>query len=387
MTVLKHGWDYDVSGRPESGVIRDLFMPASARSSLGRSARSSLCRSCSEEEDGLSTLYEFDSDDPLHEEYETLDEDTYGMGIAAIIKDSYWIVHGQGPTAARVLQFLSAIALIVFTVGLQGYFIWHLGELVTAPAVTHARHIYEQYEVAMYAPGHLYNNTAGHLRGVDGPKGPYFRPENFDDLPKDLKDSACAIPFSQPGFFAAVLIIWTLTVVNNLKRVTELMYHFIWITPTVSSVTQMMKQDDHNHTIVKGVTCPIKCVLITLVGIPRILMNTVLLWNGSRYLAATFSFADLLLNAIALEFILLLKDLLWTVVISDRNKREVANMRYFARERVGRVSGFNYLESWFWLLLSILYVGMYFNFQQTLPQYNWDVRDVCKDYLEWKARG
>jgi len=310
------------------------------------------------------------------------------MGIAAIIKDSYWIVHGEGPTAARMLQFASAVALIVFTVSLQGYFIFELGDLVTSVAVTHARKIYEEYEVAMYEPGHLYNNTAGHLRGVGGPKGPYFRPENFDGLPKDFKDEACAIPFSQPGFFAAVLIIWTLTVMNNLKRVTELLYHFCWLTPTVSSVREMLKQDEEDKTtIVKGLTCSIKFALFTCIGIPRILMNTVLLWNGSRYLAATFSFADLLLNAIALEFILLLKDLLWTVVISDRNKREVANMRYFSREHLGRVSGMNYIETWFWLLLSILYVALYFYFQQTLPQYNWDVRAVCHDYLKWKARG
>jgi len=331
--------------------------------------------------------FEFDADDPIEEEYETLDEDTYGMGIAAIIKDSFWIVHGQGPTTARVLQFASAMLLIVFTISLQAYFILELQSLVSSVAVTHARKIYEEYEVKMYEEGHLYTNSAGHLRGEGGPKGPYFLPLNFHNLTKGLKDEVCAIPFSQPGFFAAVLIIWTLTVMNNLKRVTELMYNLCWLTPTVTSVRCMLRQDEDKLTIVKGLTLPIKFALFLGIGIPRILMNTILLWRGTRYLAATFSFADLLLNAIALEFILLLKDLLWTVVISDRNKREVANIRFTSRHRLGRVSGLNYVESWFWLLLAIVYVSLYFAFQQTLPNYNWDVRDVCREYVEWKARG
>jgi len=364
---------------PQEKYVGEQFMSDSARSSHGRSS----------EEEEEENLFQIHPDDLLEDEYETLDEDTYGMGIAAIIKDSYWIMHGQGPTTARLLQFISAMALILFTLGLQGYFIWELQNLVSSVAVTHARKVYEEYEVKMYAKGHLYNNSAGHLRGVGGAKGSYFRPENFDSLSTDLKDQVCGIPFSQPGFFAAVLIIWTLTVVNNLKRVTELMYHFCWLTPTVPKVTQMLKQDDEEKTlIVKGLTCSIKCMLMVFIGIPRTLMNVILLWRGTRYLAATFSFADLLLNAIALEFILLLKDLLWTVVISDRNKREVANIRFISRgEHLGRVSGTAYIESWFWLIMSATYVGLYFKFQQTLPDYNWDVRDVCREYVEWKSRG
>jgi len=362
---LEKKWDY------EAATSRDPF--------FGQSSEQA-----SEESDFGNEL---EPDDIIDAEYDTLDEDTYGMGIAAIIKDSFWIVHGHGPTAARALQFISAMLLIVFTIALQGYFIWELQHLVSSVAVTHARKVYEEYEVDMYAEGHTYKNSAGHLRGEGGPKGPYFRPENFHNLTKDFKDEVCAIPFSQPGFFAAVLIIWTLTVMNNLKRVTELMYHFCYLTPTVTSVKYMLKQDEEKATIVEGLTLPIKFTLFIFIGIPRTAMNTILLWRGTRYLAATFSFADLLLNAIALEFILLLKDLLWTVAISDRNKREVANIRYVSRKHLDRVSGLNYIETWIWLILALVYVGLYFVFQQTLPNYNWDVRDVCKEYVEWKARG
>mmetsp|Transcript_101522 Transcript_101522/g.201648 ORF Transcript_101522/g.201648 Transcript_101522/m.201648 type:complete len:345 (+) Transcript_101522:82-1116(+) len=343
--------------------------------------------SVSDDSEEDSSVLNAPSEDPLDRDYEELDPDTYGMGITAIVKDSYWLVHGRGNRPARTLQFISAMTLIAFTIFLQGYFIWELQNLVSSVAVTRARHIYGEYELNMYEEGHLYNNSAGHPRGEGGVNGPYFNEANFKGLSTDFKTKICSIPFSQPGFFSAVLLIWTLTVMNSLKRTAELMYHFLWLTPTCSGLKQMLKPGEENTTIVRRLTCPVKFAIFGLIGVPRTVMNIILLWRGTRYLAATFSFADLLLNAIALEFILLLKDLLWMVVISDRNKREVANLRYVAQTRLGKVSGMNYVASWSWLVLSMAYVGLYFRFQQTMPDYNWDVKDVCKKHLEWLSRG
>jgi len=47
--------------------------------------------------------------------------------------------------------------------------------------------------------------------------------------------------------------------------------------------------------------------MMFLVLLPRLLMSGVLLWLGCRWLLATPNFADLVLNAVALEFILTLK--------------------------------------------------------------------------------
>jgi len=329
-----------------------------------------------------------DFEEVLDEEFGSLHEDTYGMGIAAIIKDSYWLTAGSGSMGARIIQFFSAMLLVIFMIFMQAYLILELQTLVSSEAVTEARELYEKYEKAMYDDNHLWKNSAGHFRGTGGAKGPYFHAENFDDLDADLKDAVCAIPFSQPIFFGAVLALWTLTVVSNIKDILDLLYRLCWITPTVSTVKRMMKRNPEEKTTdVVGLTCPIKMALVVLMGIPRILMNILLLWRGSRYLAATFNFGDLLLNSIALEFILLLKDPLYEVIISKRNKMEVSNLRVKARRSLKQVSGTNYIESWGWLLLSLTYVVLYIGLQQALPNYQWDVSNICKPYLEMKSRG
>jgi len=324
----------------------------------------------------------------LDEKFGGMHEDAYGMGIAAIIKDTYWLIEGGGSRGVRALQFTSAIVLVLILIFMQAYLILELQTLVSSQAVTEARELYEKYEKAMYDKDHLWTNSAGHLRGVGGANGPYFHAENFDDLDKDLKDAVCSIPFSQPIFYGAILAVWTLTVMSNIKDIVDILYRLCWITPTVSTVKRMMKKNlEEKTTDIVGLTCTIKIVLVVLIGIPRVCMNILLLWRGSRYLAATFDFGSLLLNAVALEFILLLKDPLYEVIISKRNKMEVSNLRVLARGKLKIVSGMNYMESWWWLLLSLLYVVLYLWLQQTLPNYNWDVSEICKPYLEMKSRG
>ena len=107
--------------------------------------------------------------------------------------------------------------------------------------------------------------------------------------------------------------------------------------------------------VVVGLTAVLKSVLMAACIVPRYLIDVYLLWLGCRWLAATPSFGDLLLNAaprlvaavlyvipsfsrymeppmwksrfaqVALEFILLLKDTLYAGVVPDRNKRATQN--------------------------------------------------------------
>merc|ERR1719352_770167 len=71
---------------------------------------------------------------------------------------------------------------------------------------------------------------------------------------------------------------------------------------------------------VVGLTVAMKVALLGFVQCPRIIMNSFLLWLGARWLTATLGFGDLLLNALALEFILNLAGLLYQAMVPHNGK-------------------------------------------------------------------
>lgn len=82
--------------------------------------------------------------------------------------------------------------------------------------------------------------------------------------------------------------------------------------------------DGETQTVV-GLTKTVKAAITVICLIPRWIIDIYILWLGCRWLAATPSFGDLLLNAVALEFIVLLKDAFYTGIMPDRTKRATQN--------------------------------------------------------------
>lgn len=111
----------------------------------------------------------------------------------------------------------------------------------------------------------------------------------------------------------------------DLRRCGDLFVRLILATPTITSMRDAVVESDGECEIIVGLTRPIKAMLMSTCILPRYVIDVYLLWLGCRWLAATPSFGDLLLNAVALEFILLLKDTLYAGVVPDRNKRATQN--------------------------------------------------------------
>merc|ERR1719343_1737994 len=79
--------------------------------------------------------------------------------------------------------------------------------------------------------------------------------------------------------------------------------------------------------LIDALTVYMKGVIVFLVLLPRLLITLVLTWLGCRWLLATTNFADLILNAVALEFILLMKDALYGTLMTRKNKADVTTTK------------------------------------------------------------
>jgi hypothetical protein len=329
--------------------------------------------------DGVISLVEKE----LTSSPEGLDEDIYGMGIAAIIRDSQRFAMKTEIFALRMSRLSLSILVLVFTMTLQVFLLYEMKHLVTSVSTHEARETYDKYEVAMYGnkTGHLTTTVNGYHRGVAG----HFNIANFATLDDDLKDSTCQMPLSQPTFFVGVILIWTLVCVADMRRVANLAGALIIRTPTISDMskaTEDTPETGDEAVVVIGLTVTVKAIIAVFILLPRLIVAGILLWLGCRWLCGTMGFSDVLQNAVTLEFILILKEIFYNTMAPHHNKIETRNTLILPNASKSAPNAPVFLGAFAWGFISIIWVLLYVEFlQQVLPEYNWDIHDACQQYL------
>jgi len=322
-----------------------------------------------------------DLSNPIHDavqyDPEPLAEDLYGVSITSFIRDIRKLIIREGRLGLRLSRAAVTISLLWLTIAMQVFLMVEFKRLITQAFVHKIRWSYSEYELWMY--DHETTLTANGLhRGVEG----HFDPERFDSLPEHIsKKFICSIPLSQPYYFACILMVWSFTVVIDMRQILFHANLMLILTATVDSAKDMLEEQD-NTAILHGLTLPVKSMLALFIFLPRLFIDLVLLWLGCRWLLATCSFTDVLLNAMALEFILLLKDLVYNAVVPKRNQWETTTM-LIPHKRKTAASWMTYMGAFAWFLVVICWVLLYmFVLQRVLPDYKWDVHTVCENYIE-----
>lgn len=319
----------------------------------------------------------------FHHSPEGLDQDIYGMGITALIRDTQRFALGTECFALRLSRLLISLLTMLFTMSLQVFLLVQMKTLVTSASTREAQDTYQKYEVAMYGndKSRMTAFPHGQLRG----KPEWFDGSAFTGLSDEEKDAVCQVPLSQPTFFIALLLVWTLVCFSELRHSFDIAGSLIVATPTIESMKDSLKESEKQGdeaVVVIGLTLPVKIFAVTFIIIPRMIVSFTLLWLGCRWLTGTFGFSDVLQNTVALEFILLLKDILYETITPAHNKEETENtmVQPFVEEE--RPTSSVFLGAFTWGVAAIAWVMLYvIYFQQVLPDYQWDVHDTCVTYL------
>uniref|UniRef100_A0A7S1F819 Uncharacterized protein n=1 Tax=Noctiluca scintillans TaxID=2966 RepID=A0A7S1F819_NOCSC len=311
-----------------------------------------------------------------------------GMFVATLIRDAHKLSTG-GISAwhaiLKVGRFNVAFWAYLFVMFLQIFVVVEMKILVTPMYVSSIRSTYDAFESVMYTDAsgvaHTYNTVNGFARGIGG----HLDEQNFNLLSADVQAEACRIPLSQPMYLFVILLLWTLTCFDNIRGIGSTIMRVLWFsTPCVDSMADALQtvKDDPNARNVVGLTCTFK-ILITITLCGPLLVAILLLWLGSRWLLATVGFDILLLNSVALEFILLLPELIYTAIVPLRTRYEVENTYINPVTPEEHRNFFSYFGTFGFGILAIAYALLYmFVFQQVLPDYNWDVHEVCETFLE-----
>jgi len=316
---------------------------------------------------------------------EPIVEDTFGMAIVSMVRDMSNFQNGTSYPLLRTCRLMSSIFSMLFTVTLQMFLLYNVRKLISSKSVYEIREIYSAYEVHMY-PNATRKSRFGFDRGIPG----YFQPAQFETLDEELRDSVCEIPLAHPWYLMSLLLIWTITVLPTVRHCLFYM-HRVYRLPNVDSMGHALKdftREDGDDArpgmkIIKGLTTYMKALIYVSVLLPQLIIACIVLYMGTRWLTSTADLPELLLNAVALEFILALREMLYVSLAPYRCQVEVRTTFLPPHHTHSKVDIKGYFGSYCYALLAIGWVVLYvFVLQGVLPEYNWDVRDMCDPFLE-----
>lgn len=328
--------------------------------------------------------------DDLAEQLDYLDfgEDTYSATFVSIIKDTHQFALNTKLPCLHGARLLTMVLLILFNIAIQCTLMHYIYTKVVGKYVHDIRDAYDSYERVMYGPNesHFWYTVNGKARGIGGHDGPYFQLSNFANLSDSDKFNVCSIPFTRPLFFQSVLLIWSLIVLYELNTILNLFQRLVWRMRRASPRHGMKRcfkkiEQSFNDHVIRELTLPVK-VVITLLLVIRLAITLCLMWFGCRWLCATNNYEYLLLNSVALGFLLEMPSLLYKSIVPNRVRRDVENTKIDIQAEGEAPSSLNFLVPIIVrLIFTIGWVALYFyKIQAVLPFYQFDVALACKDY-------
>jgi len=328
-------------------------------------------------------------EDPDTHEFQEIEESTYYGTMATMIKDLYFI-YRKPPSKHKCERFSRiAFALLIslLLISCQLYVLVTIKTFVTSPAVRGIRNVYDEYQKTMYH-GRVRDSGYGFSLGIGGPTGPNFDPAQFSKLSNDMKGSVCLIPFSQPGYLSIILLVWCLSVIGELRSCLFLA-EWLYSIPRVNALGDMIITHDRGEDLViVGLPVSMKSAISVVVLLPRTLTAFLLLWLGCRWLTATLDFTEVLINAIALEFVIKLNEVIYTQLISDRSKRDNRNLKMdmphiHGSDHAKKPHWFSFIGTMAWAVGAVVWIYVYIvHLQMVLPGYQWDVRGPCTPWVQ-----
>lgn len=289
-------------------------------------------------------------------------ESIYGSAMAATA--------GGMSRGMVVLVYGYLIANIFF----QGYLLYAMHNYICAPAIAQIRAIYIDFEERTRSPE---DNS--------------FSWALWNDWDEEEKSTLCQVPLSQPVLFVVLLSIWSSCVLIDFR---ETFTYFIiwWRLPHPEDIgipgAVTVKHDQDGGLVIECASRMVKFRIFSLVLVPKAIIALILWWLGARWLTATPSFENLVLNAVALAFITDLDEIIYRALAAD----EVKSATTCSYLKVPPPPQVNSTEpSWAfhgcramvgWTLANVLLPLCYLlYFQTVIPNYQWDLPRPCTVWL------
>jgi len=213
-----------------------------------------------------------------------------------------------------------------------------------------------------------------------------FMPELWDSY--DKKGKLCQIAMSNNFFYWTILFLWFAAIINELRTI-ENFFQNIYRMPCCTQGGQMMLWEGEGKLSIVALTTHARCLLFALVCLPKAVISMFLLFLGAQWLSATTSFEDLVMNTVAMEFVIHIDELLYETFLPASYKKQVQDIDFFIKDiprtddELRRTECISFAWSIGYLTVGMLGVFLYTAlFQNVLPDGVSDVQFHCKSYID-----
>jgi len=296
--------------------------------------------------------------------------DTYHAMVASLVRDSQVISTGYY-SLQRPVRLVSSVVILFVQMAIQIWLLYEIHVKVINKVVPLINELYDRYEVTMYSTTHI--SPSGHPRGY--PKD--FMPLNWLTLPKVEQAQICGIPISNDEFLMAIIFVWTMSCMVDMRESSNMFWRLVIMCPTADSVSQTVSYSEDGNVNVSGLTISMKLFVTMLAIFPRFALDCCLLVMGCSWLAATTDFSEVILNTVALEFILKLRKLTFHAFVPQAYRRALKTT-YILIPVDRRQHPQLLFEKFCWILAAFAFCVCYvYYFEDVLPDYHWDIAPIC----------
>lgn len=304
-----------------------------------------------------------------YEQLMDIPEDAYGALIMTIVKETAEISdHGMG--LINVFRGMYVVFLMLLNLALQFGILYFIHLNVVQPAVLKVQDLYRGYRSRLFDEEGNFDEEIW--------KGGYH-----------LKQDICQIAMTSDVFLYIILLLWTFSMLSEFRVV----FGYVVVInsmPTVSAGKDMLYVDGDSTSIVALMSAT-RYLLYLGVCVPKVAISGALLWLGLRWLSAATSFEDLVMNTVAMEFVIRVDDLLYSVVLPHFLRCEVSDVDFCGPKREKTLDEINahgteikqLVGSSLVIIAAIAFPFFFINYvQDILPTEIGDIKTHCKSYLE-----
>jgi hypothetical protein len=301
-----------------------------------------------------------------------LPQDSWGAGIVVIVKDLADILT-LNAECWQVLRCTFALFTLFLNLYMQIQVLYWVWIYVIGMSVRTIQEHYKMYHAEVYN------------------ENEEFVEDRWNNFP--FRHDMCQAAITQLLFLGAVLFFWTARMLSEIRGC-ERLSRYIWQIPSLppdagveDMVHETFRGGDELHQII-GLNKSTRFMLFTLILIPKACICVVLLLLGCQWLTSTESFGDLILNALALEFIIHIDELFFESFFPKRMWKNIdmtkisLPKRAISHDEDHRALIVEYTRSMFYVIATFGFVYLYLiHFQQVLPGYTGDISH-CNEFIE-----
>jgi len=299
---------------------------------------------------------EGDAEEPEGREID-MPEDIYGATMFSIIFDFYDICTPGSDadelhTSMNIMRLCFIFCVLMVNYLLQCGMLFWIYAFVVLPSVHVVENVYQKYHAEIFTDGK-------------------YDTDKWEAWDMGNKEELCGIAFANYWFMFAILILWCYTMLIEVRK-TERLGKDLKAVEDCTDLADMIDMSGDAPRFVK-LTKGIDWLLYLVIIVPKFIISILLLLIGCVWLTATDSFGDLILNAVALEFVVNIDNLLYESAMPMTVCEKVAETKFFVakspesnKQKLDKTVG-GYRRSMMYFFGVWVFVALLMSFGQNLP--------------------